>query len=47
MTRQRQVMRGMGVRFLPIYGRPAFQVGSRFRFWGGLRSRSRAAGPAG
>lgn len=29
-------MQGHGVRFLPIYGRQAFKVDGRFRFWGGL-----------
>jgi tricarballylate dehydrogenase len=29
-------MRGNGVRFVPIYGRQAFKVDGRFKFWGGL-----------
>lgn len=29
-------MRGLGVRFMPIYGRQAFKSDGRFRFWGGL-----------
>jgi tricarballylate dehydrogenase len=29
-------MRDEGVRFAPIYGRQAFQVEGRFKFWGGL-----------
>lgn len=29
-------MRGKGVRFVPIYGRQAFKVDGRFKFWGGL-----------
>ncbi len=29
-------MRDIGVRFVPIYGRQAFKVDGRFRFWGGL-----------
>ena len=29
-------MRAHGVRFLPIFGRQAFKVEGRFRFWGGL-----------
>jgi tricarballylate dehydrogenase len=29
-------MRGHGVRFIPIYGRQAFKVDGKFRFWGGL-----------
>jgi tricarballylate dehydrogenase len=31
-----QWMRGKGVRFVPIYGRQAFQVNGRYTFWGGL-----------
>ena len=29
-------MREKGVRFAPIYGRQAFKVDGRFKFWGGL-----------
>lgn len=29
-------MRGKGVRFMPIYGRQAFNVDGHFKFWGGL-----------
>lgn len=29
-------MRDKGVRFLPIYGRQAFEIDGRFKFWGGL-----------
>jgi len=29
-------MREKGVRFVPIYGRQAFKVDGRFKFWGGL-----------
>ncbi len=29
-------MRSKGVRFVPIYGRQAFKVGGKFKFWGGL-----------
>jgi len=29
-------MRGHGVRFVPIYGRQAFKVEGKFKFWGGL-----------
>jgi tricarballylate dehydrogenase len=29
-------MRGRGVRWIPMFGRQAFKVGDRFRFWGGL-----------
>ena len=31
-----QWLRGTGIRFMPIYGRQAFKVDGRFRFWGGL-----------
>src|ERR1700737_783939 len=29
-------MRGKGVKFAPIYGRQAFKVDGKFKFWGGL-----------
>lgn len=29
-------MTGKGVRFMPIYGRQAFKVDGKYRFWGGL-----------
>ncbi len=29
-------MRARGVRWIPMFGRQAFKVGARFRFWGGL-----------
>lgn len=29
-------MRAQGVRFIPIYGRQAFRIEGRFKFWGGL-----------
>lgn len=38
-------MRDKGVRFLPIYGRQAFQVDGRFRFWGGLTLETVGGGP--
>ena len=38
-------MRAKGVRFVPIYGRQAFKVGGRFRFWGGLTIEARGGGP--
>ncbi len=34
-----------GVRFLPIYGRQAFKVDGRFRFWGGLTIEANGGGP--
>jgi tricarballylate dehydrogenase len=39
VTRSRDTilwMRNKGVRFQPIYGRQAFQVDGKFKFWGGL-----------
>ena len=38
-------MRGKGVRFVPIYGRQAFKVGGRFKFWGGLTLEAWGGGP--
>jgi tricarballylate dehydrogenase len=38
-------MRDKGVRFLPIYGRQAFKVNGRFRFWGGLTIEAVGGGP--
>lgn len=38
-------MRGHGVRFQPIYGRQAFQIDGRFRFWGGLTLEAWGGGP--
>lgn len=34
-----------GVRFMPIYGRQAFQVDGRFKFWGGLTVETNGGGP--
>jgi len=34
-----------GVRFLPIYGRQAFKVNNRFKFWGGLTIEASGGGP--
>lgn len=34
-----------GVRFLPIYGRQAFQVDGKFTFWGGLTLEAVGGGP--
>ena len=39
VTTSRETMgwlRDLGLRFLPIYGRQAFKVDGRFKFWGGL-----------
>lgn len=38
-------MRGHGVRFLPIYGRQAFKVDGKFKFWGGLTLETVGGGP--
>jgi len=34
-----------GVRFVPIYGRQAFKIGGKFKFWGGLTVEARGGGP--
>jgi tricarballylate dehydrogenase len=38
-------MRGKGIRFAPIYGRQAFKIDGRFRFWGGLTVEAWGGGP--
>ena len=38
-------MRGLGVRFLPLYGRQSFEVDGRVRFWGGLTVEAWGGGP--
>jgi tricarballylate dehydrogenase len=38
-------MREKGVRFIPIYGRQAFKVDGRFKFWGGLTVEAVGGGP--
>ncbi|HZP88931.1 MAG TPA: FAD-dependent tricarballylate dehydrogenase TcuA [Burkholderiales bacterium] len=38
-------MREMGYRFVPIYGRQAFKVDGRFKFWGGLTVEAWGGGP--
>jgi len=38
-------MRMKGVRFAPIWGRQAFQVDGRFKFWGGLTVEAVGGGP--
>jgi tricarballylate dehydrogenase len=38
-------MREKGVRLIPIYGRQAFKVGGRFKFWGGLTVEAVGGGP--
>src|SRR6266498_2419172 len=38
-------MRQKGVRFIPIYGRQAFKIGGKFKFWGGLTIDAVGGGP--
>ena len=38
-------MRGKGVRFMPMFGRQAFEVDGRRRFWGGLTIEAWGGGP--
>lgn len=38
-------MRTKGVRFVPIYGRQAYKVDGRFKFWGGLTVETWGGGP--
>jgi tricarballylate dehydrogenase len=38
-------MRDKGVRFIPIYGRQAFKIDGRFKFWGGLTVEAVGGGP--
>ena len=40
-----QWMRSKGVRFVPIYGRQAFKIDGKFKFWGGLTVESWGGGP--
>src|ERR1700682_301717 len=38
-------MRDKGIRFAPIYGRQAFKVDGKFKFWGGLTVEAWGGGP--
>lgn len=38
-------MRAKGIRFVPIYGRQAFKVEGKFKFWGGLTIEASGGGP--
>jgi len=38
-------MRSHNVRFVPIYGRQAFKVDGKFKFWGGLTVEANGGGP--
>ncbi len=48
VTTSRETMgwlRQKGIRFMPIYGRQAFKVDGRFKFWGGLTLEAWGGGP--
>ncbi len=48
VSRSRESMfwlRDKGIRFMPIFGRQAFQVDGRFKFWGGLTLEAWGGGP--
>jgi tricarballylate dehydrogenase len=48
VTRSRATMlwmRSKGIRFAPIFGRQAFKVDGKFKFWGGLTVESVGGGP--
>ena len=38
-------LRSKGVRFVPIYGRQAFKIDGKFKFWGGLTVEAWGGGP--
>ena len=38
-------MRDLGIRWIPMFGRQAYKVGNRFRFWGGLVLEAVGGGP--
>ena len=38
-------LRDVGIRFVPIYGRQAFKIDGKFKFWGGLTVESSGGGP--
>ena len=38
-------MREKGIRFIPIYGRQAFKIEGKFKFWGGLTVEAVGGGP--
>src|SRR5580698_1225894 len=48
VTRSRATMlwmQGQGVRFMPIWGRQAYRIDGRFKFWGGLTVEAWGGGP--
>jgi tricarballylate dehydrogenase len=38
-------MRNKGVRFMPIWGRQAYKIDGKFKFWGGLTVEAWGGGP--
>src|SRR3981081_786655 len=38
-------IRGNGIHFIPIYGRQAFKIDGKFKFWGGLTVEAVGGGP--
>ena len=38
-------MRSKGIRFMPIYGRQAYKIDGKFKFWGGLTVEAVGGGP--
>src|SRR4030081_4015534 len=38
-------LREKGIRFIPIYGRQAFKIDGKFKFWGGLTVEAVGGGP--
>ncbi len=38
-------MRSRGVRFVPMYGRQAFEIDGKFKFWGGITVETVGGGP--
>ena len=48
VTRSKDTMRWLqkkGIRFIPIYGRQAYKVEGKFKFWGGLTVEAWGGGP--
>src|SRR3974377_1444298 len=48
VTRSKDTMRWMrdkGVRFMPIWGRQAYKIDGKFKFWGGLTVEAWGGGP--
>ena len=48
ITRSKDTMRWMqkkGIRFIPIYGRQAYKIDGKFKFWGGLTVEAWGGGP--